>query len=305
MSEEHGRHHTRIISALCTPLEEDESLHVESLAMHIEDQVEAGFSGLLIGGTMGLMQLLADGTYRELIEHGVRLAGGRLEMLVGVGDTSFARTRDRIAFAQQFDIDGLVVLTPSWWKFEREELICYYKSLADFAEKPIYLYDLPSRTNVSIDVETLLEVADHPNIAGIKCSGPWQTTRQMMCEVAGRLRVIPAQPLMIDQLIRLGVRDNLDGIYAIFPELTAKIVATSEAGRWDEAEALMRELSGILRILGRYGVMPAALALLNARGIVAATLPRPLRPLDEGQRAKCLAEPAILRHLGNSVLRTC
>jgi len=46
----------------------DESLHIESLAMHIEDQVEAGFAGILLGGSMRLMQLLSDETYRELIE---------------------------------------------------------------------------------------------------------------------------------------------------------------------------------------------------------------------------------------------
>jgi 4-hydroxy-tetrahydrodipicolinate synthase len=300
MSEQHGRHRTRIISALCTPLQDDESLHVESLAMHIEDQVQAGFAGLLVGGTMGLMQLLTDATYRDLLEKGVQLGGGRLEMLVGVGDSSFARTRERIAFAQQFDIDGLVVLTPSWWKFDHEALVQYYTALADFADKPIYLYDSPSLTGVSVDVKILLELADHPNIAGIKCSGVWQATRQMIDAVAGRLRVIPAQPSMISQLIRLGIRDNLDGIYSIFPELTARIVETSEAGRWDEAESLGLDLSEITRALGRYGVMPAVTAVLNARGIPAMVLPRPLRPLDENQRAKLLDEPAIIRHLGKS-----
>lgn len=298
MSKQHGRFRTRIISALCTPLQEDESLHLESLAMHIEDQVQAGFAGILLGGTMGLMQLLSDKTYRELIEQGVQLASGRLEIMVGVGDTSFVRTRDRIAFAQQFDVDGLVVLTPSWWKFEQEELIRYYTALADFASKPIYLYDLPVRTGVSISLEILQELADHPNIAGIKCSGAWQATRQVIDMFAARLRVIPAQPLMIDQLIRLGIQDNLDGIYSVFPELTAKIIELSEAGHWEDAETLMRQLSEILIVLGRYGVMSAAIALLNARGITATTLPRPLRPLDERQRAKLLTEQAITQHLG-------
>lgn len=297
MSESYGRYRTRIISALCTPLQKDESLHLESLAMHVEDQVQAGFGGILLGGTMGLMQLLSDTTYRDLIQQGALLGNGRLEIMVGVGDTSFARTRDRIAFAQQFDVDGLVVLTPSWWKFEHEELVRYYTALADFSEKPIYLYDLPVRTGVSITLEILLELADHPNIAGIKCSGAWQTTRQTINAVAGRLRVIPAQPLMIDQLIRLGIGDNLDGLYSIFPELTAKIVETSEAAQWDDAELLMRELSEILLILSRYGVMAAATALLNARGLAATTLPSPLKPLDKNQRSKFLAEPVILRHL--------
>ena len=298
MTKQFGRYRTKIISALCTPLNEDESLNVESLALHIEDQVQAGFAGLLVGGSMGLMQLLCDQTYRDLIEQGVRINDGRLEMLVGVGDTSFARTRDRIDFAQQFDVDGLVVLTPSWWKFSREELIQYFTDLADYSSKPIYLYDLPTITGISIDVGMMQILADHSNIAGIKCSGPWQGTRQLMGAMAGRIRVIPAQPLMMDQLIRLGVQDNLDGIYSIFPELTIKIIEAAESEQWTESEKLTHELSELLLVLVRYGVMSAALAILNARGIYSATTPRPIKPLSKEKQKNLLKEPAIARHLG-------
>jgi len=298
MTKQFGRYRTKIISALCTPLNEDESLNAESLAMHIEDQVQAGFAGLLVGGSMGLMQLLCDQTYRDLIEQGVRANNGRLEMLVGVGDTSFARTRDRIDYVQQFKIDGIVVLTPSWWKFSKDELIQYFTDLANYASKPIYLYDLPGLTGVSIDVEMMQTLADHPNIAGIKCSGAWQGTRQLMGAMAGRVRVIPAQPLMMDQLIRLGVEDNLDGIYSIFPELTVKIIEAAESNQWAEAEQLTHELSELLLVLISYRVMPAALAILNARGIYSATTPRPVNPLSKEKQEKLLKEPAIAKYLG-------
>lgn len=277
-------------------MHEDESLNVESLAIHIEEQVQAGFAGLLVGGTMGLMQLLCDKTYRDLIEQGVRLGDRRVEMLVGVGDTSFARTCDRITFAQQFDVDGLVVLTPSWWKYNNEELLQYYRALADFAKKPIYLYDLPGLTGVSIDLELMKKLAEHPNIAGIKCSGAWQGTRELMDSLEGQLRVIPAQPLLMDQLIRLGVQDNLDGIYSIFPELTVKILKAAESEQWEQAKRLVQDLSEILVVLRRYGVMAAAFAVLNARGIESAALPRPLQLLDRDQQEKILSEPAIVRH---------
>ncbi len=297
MSKQSGRYRTKIISALCTPLNEDESLNTESLALHIEQQVQAGFAGLLAGGTMGLMQLLSDQTYRDLIQQSVLANNGRLEMLVGVGDTSYARTRDRIDYVQQFEIDGIVVLTPSWWKFSKEELIQYFTDLADYAKKPIYLYDLPGLTGVSIDLGIMQKLADHPNIAGIKCSGAWQGTRQLMGATAGRLRVIPAQPLLMDQLIRLGVEENLDGIYSLFPELTVQIIESAESDRWDEAEKLTRELSDILCVLVEYKVMPAALAILNARGIYSATTPRPIKPLCSQKQKQLLEEPAISRHL--------
>src|SRR5687767_10561256 len=106
----------RIISAICTPLAADESLHVDGLEVHVGRQWQAGVSSLLVGGTMGAMQLQRDRTYAQLIEHAARITGGRGELLVGVGDASYARTRERIDVAQRFDIDGVVALPPYFIK---------------------------------------------------------------------------------------------------------------------------------------------------------------------------------------------
>ena len=74
---------THLISAICTPLADDDSLHVDGLAAHLDDQWRHGISGVLIAGSMGLMQLLDDATYRNLVRHGVQFSAGRGEILVG------------------------------------------------------------------------------------------------------------------------------------------------------------------------------------------------------------------------------
>lgn len=164
---------TRLISAICTPLNDDDSLHVDGLAAHLDDQWRHGITGVLIGGTMGLMQLLDDATYRDLVRHGVRLARGRGEVFVGAGDTSFTRTLHRIQYVGQFDIDGIVVLAPFFYPLEQTDLIAYFQGLADRSCKPVYLYDLPDLTKTALHLETVLQLSKHPNIHGIKCSGEW------------------------------------------------------------------------------------------------------------------------------------
>ena len=104
--------HTRLISALCTPLKDDETLDVAGLAIHLDDQWRNGIAGVLIGGSMGLMQLLDDPVYRDLVQYGVGMAQGHGEIMVGAGDTSFTRTLHRIQFVEQFNVDGIVVLSP-------------------------------------------------------------------------------------------------------------------------------------------------------------------------------------------------
>jgi 4-hydroxy-tetrahydrodipicolinate synthase len=122
---------TNLISAICTPLTPDESLHHEGLEAHLDEQWQSGIAGALVGGTMGLMPLLADETYRDLVRQATRLTNGRGEVLVGVGDTSFARTLRRIEMAEEFDIDGVVIVTPYLWKYTQAELVDYYRALAD------------------------------------------------------------------------------------------------------------------------------------------------------------------------------
>lgn len=75
---------TRLFSALCTTLREDGSLDVDGLAAYLEDRWRHGIAGVLIGGTMGIMQLFLDATYRDLVRHGTRLAPCRREMAATV-----------------------------------------------------------------------------------------------------------------------------------------------------------------------------------------------------------------------------
>lgn len=291
------RHSTHIICAICTPLNDDQSLCVPGLAAHIEDQASAGFGGLLVGGTMGLMQLLSDSTYRDLIRNAIDLGKGRFEMLIGVGDTSFARTRDRIEFAHKLPIDGVVIVTPSFWKYSRADLLCYFRSLADFSRKPVYLYDLPTLTGVKLDADLVLELAAHPNIAGVKCSIPWEQTRPLIDAAPRGFRIIPAQPCILDQLVRLGIKDNLDGIYGLVPELTAAILIAAENGRWEQAAHLQADMAALSKVLGTYGVFPAATAILNARGIPGSVAPAPMQPLSAERRDQLLREPVLVRHI--------
>ena len=226
---------TSLITALCTPLNNDDSLHVEALAAHLDDQWGHGIRGVLVGGTMGLMQLLDDAVYRDLVHRAVRLSQGRGEILVGVGDTSFTRTLARIRYVEQFDVDGVVVLAPFFYQLGQADLIAYYRGLADQSRKPLYMYDLPQRTRTNLDLDVILQLSKHPNIRGIKCSGEWTVTRRLMDHVGDGFRVVPAQPTLVDMLVRCGVRDNLDGIFGILPALAVSVVEAAERGDYPMA----------------------------------------------------------------------
>jgi 4-hydroxy-tetrahydrodipicolinate synthase len=153
---------------------------------------------------------------------------------------------------------------------------------------------LPGLTGIKLAFETVLAVATHPNIRGIKCSGPWDWTRQLIDRVGDHFRVIPAQPHLVDTMIRSGVRDNLDGIYGLAPRRSLAIVEAAERGDWPEAARRQQWLSAFLEVVAvKYPVFPACTALLNARGIPGNVAPAPIRPLDPQQRQALLDEPVV------------
>jgi len=173
------------ISAIGTPLEEDECLHEEGLRAELEDQWRHGIHGILAAGSMGAMQLLTDATYRRLVKACVEVTAGRGEILIGAGDTGFARTRERIRFLNGCRIDDVAVLAPYFWRFGQVELTEYYRALADESKAPLYLYDLPQVTGTKLATETILALAGHPNIRGAKMSCEFPLARHVIDRAAG------------------------------------------------------------------------------------------------------------------------
>src|SRR5205085_6899259 len=150
---------------------------------------------------MGLMQLQSDVVYRDVVTTmtAQRWRGrGRVEIMVGAGDASFPRTRDRIEFLNTKPIDGVAVLCPYVFNFTQDELIDYYRALADVSKAPLFLYDLPQLTRCKLQFETVLELTKHPNIRGIKCSDEPAYARSLFDRVGHSFRIIIAQPELID-----------------------------------------------------------------------------------------------------------
>ena len=290
-----------LISAIGTPLTDGEELHVEGLAVHLDAQANASIDGILVAGSMGAMQLLADRTYGELVAQSVGLWRRRGELLVGVGDTSFVRTRERIRAVNQYTVDGTVVLSPYFINFSQSELIAYFQALAVESKAPLYLYDLPARTRTNLTIDTVLTLSETPNIAGIKCSGDTSQTRRLKMALGDSdFRTILAKPMMIDSLFRAGMREHLDGVYAIVPHWIKQIADAVEQEDWQQASQKIAHLGNFLDVLVQYDVFPAMTEFLNAQDVAGNYAPRPFARLDHKQREAILGEPVVQEMLRDS-----
>lgn len=292
--------HTRLISAIGTPLTEDDSLHIEGLEEQLALQWRSGITGILAGGSMGTMQLLSDQTYSDLVRLSTKLGRGKGEIMIGVGDTSFARTRDRIHLVNRYKPDAVAILTPYLWKYSQAELIDYYYALADESHVPVYLYDLPQLTGLKVELNTVLAVSEHKNIHGIKCSDAAHDTRALIETLKARgsgFRVIIAQPMLMDMLIRQGVHDHLDGMFAVAPEWASAIATHTEAGDHDRAAGYQRNLIDLLTLLRARNAYASFSAMMNLRGIPGRYAPRPFRTLSAQDIDSIAATPVMKKLL--------
>lgn len=287
-------------TAIVTPLHEDDTLDTALLERLIADQFDAGIDGLLIAGSMGMMQQLTDQTYRRLVTRALEYGKGRGELLVGAGDTSLARTQERLAFLNTLPVDGVVVLAPYIWGFDQDELLGYYRALADAARAPLFLYDLPQTTHSKIELATALKLAEHPNIAGIKCSDEPSYARQLRDLAPEGFRVIMAAPLLIDTFLRQGIREHLDGIYCLCPRQIVALGKAALAGDWQRVEGLQRQLNGLMRLIRAYPTWHSISVLLHEVGLPGRFSPHPHRPWSVEQ-ARAFLEleetQAVLRFL--------
>ena len=281
------------IAATGTPLDKNEDLLEEGLERLLDRQWLSGIHGVLVAGTMGVMQLLRDSTYRTLVERSIAISNGRGEVLVGCGDTSLARTMEKIEYLNGLEVDGVVALSPYFMAFSQEELFSYYWSLADRSNHPLYIYEIPCRTGVALEHLTVERLAEHHNIRGIKCSCEWAWTEELIQRLGDRLRIIVVQLDHMDQLLEQGVMEHLDGIFSIIPSWTVELGKAVERGDRPQAAEYRRRIVHIQDLLRRFGSFQTATVLWNSQGIPGNFAPAPLQPLTEQQKKQLFDDPVI------------
>ncbi len=153
-------------TALITPFKNEE-VDYKAFENLVKSQIEAGIHFLVPLGTTGETPCLMDQERIKLLQIAKEHAEGR-PVMVGVGTNSIVMTRNNIEVLTPYDPDAFLVVTPYYNKPSQDGLFSYFTAVADFAPRPVVLYNVPGRTGVNISAETTLRLAEHPNIIAVK-----------------------------------------------------------------------------------------------------------------------------------------
>ena len=159
----------RMLTAMVTPMTADGAVDYNGaarLASFLVDDMRN--DGLVVSGTTGEAPVTSDEEKDRLLRTVLEAVGDRASIVAGVGTNDTAHSRELARQAGRAGADGLLVVTPYYSKPPQHALLRHFRAVADAAELPVLLYDIPARTGTPIATETLIRLAEHPSIVGVK-----------------------------------------------------------------------------------------------------------------------------------------
>jgi len=271
----------------------DGDLDVDALASNCDRWLTTGVHGLVVLGSNGEAPLLDEAESDLVIETvRARVPPGRT-LIAGVARESTVGTIRAADRAARLGVDAVLVRTPSFFKtlLHDEALVAHYTAVADASPAPVLLYNFAALTGISLSLDTVTRLADHPNVVGIKESGSdIGFISSLVDDTPDGFRVLAGSAPAFYASLLSGVAGGVLALACVVPEHCVRLFELVEAGRLSEARLLQRRLTPLARLLTRVHGVPGLKAALSILGYVGGDARAPLMPVssaavDELRRA--------------------
>ena len=291
-----------IIPPMVTPLLSDDTLDREGAVRIADHMIEGGVHALFLLGTTGESQSIPSSLRYEFVELVCRHVAGRVPILVAVTDTSIDDSLALARFAAQQGAAGVVAAAPYYFPMSQQELVDYFSALADRSPLPVYLYNMPSHVKAFLEVPTVVKLASHPNIAGLKdSSANMNYFRTLYHHLGGRddfaLYVGPEE--LTGECVLMGADGGINGGANMFPELYVAMFNAAEARDIDRVRELQKRIMDVSTSIytvgtGSSSYLRGLKCALSQLGLCSGYLALPYREFDaEGKAAVAQALKAL------------
>lgn len=270
------------IVAIVTPMHEDGSLDLTAFRALIDFHITEGTDGIVVVGTTGESPTVHLAEHELLIQVAVEHAAGRIPVIAGTGANSTKEAIELAAFAKKAGADASLTVVPYYNKPTQEGLYLHFKAIAETVDMPHILYNVPGRTCVDMHNDTVLRLAQIPNIVGIKdASGNIERGSDLLQRVPKDFAVYSGDDASSLALILLGAHGTISVTANVVPRLLHEMCMAALNGEVIKA----REINFLLLGLHRYlfieaNPIPVKWAL-SYMGKVKNELRLPLTPLSD------------------------
>lgn len=280
-------------TALVTPFDANGAVDYKAFAKLIDFQIAGGIDSLVICGTTGEGSTLTDEEHRECIRFSVEHIAGRVPVIAGTGsnDTDYANSLSK--YACEVGADALLLVTPYYNKATPKGLIRSFLDTAEKTDKPIILYNVPSRTGVNITMPVYRELAKHERIVAVKeASGNMSQIAEIAAELSDDLAIYSGNDDQIVPILSLGGQGVISVLSNIMPKETHDICQKFFDG--DAAgsrELQLKYLELINNLFIEVNPIPVKTAC-GLMGLCSDLMRLPLCEMDDANKTKLAASMA-------------
>jgi len=238
------------MTALVTPFK-DGKLDTQTYEKLILRQIENGIDGVVPVGTTGESATLTHNEHKECIEIAVATCNGKgTKVIAGAGSNSTMEAVDLVKFAAKSGADGVLCVTPYYNKPTQKGLYEHYKALANAANIPVMLYNVPGRTAVDLEADTVAKLfKDFPNIYSVKeATGSMVRSVELMAKNPD-LAVISGDDAINYPLLANGGRGVISVTSNLLPDLIAALTHAAMDGNFSESKKINDKLYDINNVL--------------------------------------------------------
>ena len=273
--------------ALVTPFLQDDTIDFANLERLVHHLIDNKVDYLLALATNSESPAMSSEEKHAVVQTIVNAAAGRVPVMMGVGGYNTRQIVDDFNRLDFTGIDAILSVTPYYNKPSQEGVIEHYKMLNHHAPRPIFLYNVPSRTSCNLEAETTLHIAKEcPNIVGIKeASGNMNQIMKIIKHKPTDFMVISGDDAITLPLLAVGADGVISVVANAYPHEMAQLVHLGMDGRFDEAQHYHHQLLDIIQACFKEGSPAGIKAFLTLQGKMEYYLRLPLcRVSDELQR---------------------
>lgn len=271
--------------ALTTPFR-DGQVDFDTLQKQVEFQIEAGTTGVCPVGTTGECPTLSHDEHRRVISAVVEAAAGRIKVMPGTGSNSTDEALRLTRWAAEVGADAALVVAPYYNKPTQEGFFRHFEALAQAVDIPICVYNIPGRTSKNIEPETIVRMAELPNITMVKeATGSLDQASQIIA--ATDLTVLSGDDSLTLPLMSIGARGVVSVVGNIVPKDMIALVEAFNSSDMVEARRLHYKLFPLCRDMLSLATNPIPIkAAMRMLGRDTGEMRLPLTPLSDAEEAK-------------------
>jgi len=257
-----------VIPALLTPFSDDGEVDAHALRELTEYLVQKKVNGLYVCGSTGEGLLMTEAERCAVAGVVVQQVGGRVPVIVHVGALA-TRTSELLAgHAAETGADAVASVPPFYYPVGGREIAIHYRRIARAAGLPLYLYNIPDATHVSLGTELVRELAQEGTAAGIKYTSYNQLGFREIIEACDEsFNVLAGPDEMLLPFLLMGAHGGIGTTYNLMPDLFLELYSAWNRGDVDRARSIQFKIDRVIPIIGKYGVIPAVKAAMRLHGV--------------------------------------